>query len=58
MNSKTAKRLRREVFGKTSHGVREYVKHNKTGMIRCIGLRGRYQALKRALKKGIPNNVK
>ena len=53
MNSKQAKRLRREVFGDSSHRSREYVRHNKTGMIRCVGLRGRYQALKRALKKGI-----
>ena len=53
MNSKKAKRLRREVYGKTSHRTKEYVKHNKTGMIRTVGLRGRYQALKKAIKEGL-----
>ncbi len=47
MNSKKAKQLRREVFGKVSHRIHEYVRHNKTGMVRCVGLRGRYQALKK-----------
>lgn len=58
MNGKLAKRIRKKVYG--DYSIRE-VKYERDswsrGMIRCAGLRGRYQQVKKDVKNVRGKNI-
>jgi hypothetical protein len=47
MNEKKAKKIRKVIYGKGSHKVRDYKVDQKTGMLVDVGKRGEYQRAKR-----------
>ena len=49
MNSKKAKRIRRQTYGDFSHRARAYTR-DQNGVIRCTGLRREYQEAKKEAK--------
>lgn len=54
MRGKKAKQLRKVIYGEDlSHNERKYMLKKATGQIIDVGLRGKYQSLKKEYKKGL-----
>jgi len=51
MSEKKMKELRRRVYGDLSQRTRAYVQDEKTGALRCIGVRRGYQEAKKIERK-------
>lgn len=52
MNGRTAKAIRRKIYGDNAHRHTLYTMSDK-GITRCTGYRNLYKRAKRAYKKGI-----